>query len=253
MAPASVSESCTALATMVSSTVLRSSVEIDRLAHFPQAFNSPTERASSRRARLDLVKQAHILDGDHRLVGEGLASVRSAGRGMARLSGASDKHADGFALAQQRHAKKRPIPAIFCAVALYSGSSCTSGMCTTPSGWRGQTTIPVPARSVPLTSFGLSADQPIVLAGRADLPSQLNTTLPDARTAALRTRPGVEHRLEVDAERLMTWSTSAVAVCCSSASSDARFAACTSSKSRTFSMAITAWSAKVLTRSICWR
>ena len=46
-------------------------------------------------------------------------------------------------------------------------------------------------------------------------------------------------------ELLMTLSTSAVAVCCSS---DSRSS---SSRPRTFSIAITAWSAKVLTSSIC--
>ena len=42
-----------------------------------------------------------------------------------------------------------------------------------------------------------------------------------------------------------------VAVCCSSASDSSRVRACTSSNSRTFSIAITAWSAKVVTSSIC--
>ena len=51
-------------------------------------------------------------------------------------------------------------------------------------------------------------------------------------------------------ERLMTLSTSAVAVCCSS-DSPAHVRACTSSNSRTFSIAITAWSAKVVASSIC--
>ena len=46
-------------------------------------------------------------------------------------------------------------------------------------------------------------------------------------------------------ELLMTCSTSDVAVCCSSDSVSSFVRACTSSKSRTFSMAITAWSAKV--------
>ena len=44
----------------------------------------------------------------------------------------------------------------------------------------------------------------------------------------------------------MTCSTSEVAVCCSSATSR-----CSSLSSRTFSMAITAWSAKFVTSSIC--
>ena len=49
----------------------------------------------------------------------------------------------------------------------------------------------------------------------------------------------------------MTCNTSEVAVCCSSASDSSRVRACTSSNSRTFSIAITAWSAKVVTSSIC--
>ena len=50
----------------------------------------------------------------------------------------------------------------------------------------------------------------------------------------------------------MTFKTSAVAVCCCS---DLKIAvrACTSSNSRAFSIAITAWSAKVRTSSICAR
>ena len=49
----------------------------------------------------------------------------------------------------------------------------------------------------------------------------------------------------------MTCSTSEVAVCCSSSLGNSRVRACTSSNSRTFSIAITAWSAKVVTSSIC--
>src|SRR5262245_40503035 len=49
-------------------------------------------------------------------------------------------------------------------------------------------------------------------------------------------------------ERLMTPRTSDVAVCCSSDSVSSRVRACTSSNNRTFSIAITAWSAKVLTQ-----
>ena len=52
-------------------------------------------------------------------------------------------------------------------------------------------------------------------------------------------------------ELVITLSTSEVAVCCSSASASSRVRACSSSNSRTFSIAITAWSAKVVTSSIC--
>ena len=56
----------------------------------------------------------------------------------------------------------------------------------------------------------------------------------------------VEHRLQLDGERLITLSTSLVAVWYSSDSVSSRVRACTSSNSRAFSMAITAWSAKVV-------
>ena len=49
----------------------------------------------------------------------------------------------------------------------------------------------------------------------------------------------------------MTFSTSEVAVCCSSASLRSSVRCRSSLSSRTFSMAITAWAAKVVTSSIC--
>ena len=50
----------------------------------------------------------------------------------------------------------------------------------------------------------------------------------------------------------MTCSTSAVAVCCSNAWVNSRVRACTSSNRRAFSIAITAWSANVITSSTCF-
>jgi hypothetical protein len=52
-------------------------------------------------------------------------------------------------------------------------------------------------------------------------------------------------------EELITLSTSEVAVCCSSASVSSRVRACTSSNNRVFSLAMTAWSAMILSNSIC--
>ena len=49
----------------------------------------------------------------------------------------------------------------------------------------------------------------------------------------------------------MTLSTSEVAVCCASDSESSRVRRCSASNSRTFSIAITAWSANVSTSSIC--
>ena len=53
------------------------------------------------------------------------------------------------------------------------------------------------------------------------------------------------------AEQNNTPSTSEVAVCCSSDLDNSRVRVCTSSNRRTFSIAITAWSAKVVVSSIC--
>ena len=53
-------------------------------------------------------------------------------------------------------------------------------------------------------------------------------------------------------ELLMTLRISAVTVCCSSDSVSSLVRACTSSNRRTFSIAITAWSANVVASSICW-
>ena len=61
----------------------------------------------------------------------------------------------------------------------------------------------------------------------------------------------LEHRLQLAGRAADDLSTSDVAVCCSSDSVRSRVRACTSSNSRTFSIAITAWSAKVVTSSIC--
>ena len=54
-----------------------------------------------------------------------------------------------------------------------------------------------------------------------------------------------------NAERLMTFSTSEVAVCCCKASARSSVLVLTSLNRRTFSIAITAWSAKVCT-SLIW-
>ena len=50
----------------------------------------------------------------------------------------------------------------------------------------------------------------------------------------------------------MTRNTSEVAVCCSKASVSSRVRACSASNRRAFSIAISAWSAKVVTSSICF-
>ena len=71
------------------------------------------------------------------------------------------------------------------------------------------------------------------------------------RKGASRSRQQPEHWLQFPRRRLITLETSEVAICCSSASVSSRFRACSASNSRVFSMAMTAWSAKVSRSSIC--
>ena len=75
MAPPAVSDISQAWPRMVSSTVFRSSEELTAWLTCPSAFSSATERDSSRRARLHLLEQPRVLDGDHGLVGERLEQI----------------------------------------------------------------------------------------------------------------------------------------------------------------------------------
>ena len=88
LAEAGAAELHCALATMASNTGCTS---VGELADHPQDLarrRLPLERL------LGLVEQAHVLDRDHRLVGEGLAAARSAGREMARFGAADADRAD---------------------------------------------------------------------------------------------------------------------------------------------------------------
>src|SRR6516225_8576592 len=83
-------------------------------------------------------------------------------------------------------------------------------------------------------------------------PSQRNKTpnlAPQIRTAFASTELNTGSNSPLD--ELITLSTSDVAVCCSSDSCSSLVRCCSASNSRTFSMAITAWSANVVTSSIC--
>jgi hypothetical protein len=70
--PASVLESWVALATMVVRTVSRSSVELTAWLTSPSAPQLLDRLRELARARLHLVEEPHVLDRDHRLVGESL-------------------------------------------------------------------------------------------------------------------------------------------------------------------------------------
>ena len=56
---------------MVFSTISRSSVELMALPDFAQRGELTTDLVQRLGARLQLLEQAHVLDRDHRLIGEG--------------------------------------------------------------------------------------------------------------------------------------------------------------------------------------
>ena len=66
---------------------------------------SSSDRASSRGARLHLLEQPHVLDRDHRLVGEGLDQLDLLVGERPHLRARQREDADRLALAQQRHAE----------------------------------------------------------------------------------------------------------------------------------------------------
>src|ERR1700730_19231939 len=111
-------------------------------------------------------------------------------------------------------------------------------------------------RIVPDLALGtigiIASDTPLWRAARRTVPFsyrnkvavsawQICTTLSNITSKTTCNSPG---------ELEMTWSTSELAVCCCSDSDSSWLRCCSASNSRTVSMAITTWSAKVATSSI---
>src|SRR5262249_24164416 len=111
MPPASVPESWTALATIVVSTVSRSSVEFTAWDTSPSARSSSTERASSRVSRLHLVKEPHVLDRDQRLVGESGDELDLPVRERLDVIALETDDGDHYVVAQQRNPEHGALPA----------------------------------------------------------------------------------------------------------------------------------------------
>src|SRR5262245_31668065 len=106
MAPASVPESWTALATIVDNTVSRSSVEFTAWVTSPSARSSSTERASSRVHRIE---QPHILDRDHRLACESCQQCNLLVREWPHLGATNHERANGLVLPQQGNGENGPV------------------------------------------------------------------------------------------------------------------------------------------------
>ena len=200
---------------------------------------------------LDLVEQPHVLDRDHRLGGERFEELDLLVGERADFQPPHDDDADCLAFAHQRHGEEGPLPGCnraslrvllshmrfgdvgdmhrpgvdYCA---------TSQICTCDDVWRhdgNRTMVRDGAMLVAPTS-------------------RMTTSCAPHRRAALSATASNTGWVSVG-ELLMTFRISAVAVCCSSASVISALRACSSLNSRTFSIAITAWSAKVLSSATC--
>ena len=259
--PPSMPASWVARETIVLSTVSRSSVELTAWPTSPSAFSSPTERVSSAVRASQLLEQPHVLDGDHRLVGEGLEQRDLlVGERPGLVRGRRRSTPIGLpsrSIGTARHAAEAAAPSAASCVA-YSGSASTSGMCddARASGSRARRHVSRLGahredrrsdRSMPPGSRSCERDQV----------DQLAVEREDDRRARRRTaRSALARWCRTPAARrsaswLITRRISLVAVCCSSASVRSRLRASSSLNSRTFSIAITAWSAKVWSSAIC--
>ena len=212
--------------------------------------------------RLELREQPHVLDRDHRLVGEGLEErdllVGERPRPPSRITAMTPI---GASLPQHGHRQERcesPARASSSRTRARPGPRRMSAMCDDrPSRIApGRQRVRGPAASGYTAPSCAPAPRPTCCSerrgGSARRRSENDRAESAVRTAdrALarsRRRPAARR----SASSRSTRRISPVAVCCSSASVSSRFRASSSVNSRTFSIAITAWSAKVFSSSIC--
>ena len=90
------------------STVSRSRVELSARLTSPSAVSSSTERVSVLRPRLEFLEQPHVLDRDHRLVGEGRDQLDLLVGEGPDLGPPHHDGADEDALPEHRDAQDRP-------------------------------------------------------------------------------------------------------------------------------------------------
>src|SRR5262245_50594492 len=96
--------------TIVLSTTSTSSVELSAWLTSPRARNSPTDLVSLACPRLELLEQTHILNGDDRLIGEGLQKLYLLFGERLYFPSPDLYTADAHALSQQGHAQDCPVP-----------------------------------------------------------------------------------------------------------------------------------------------
>ena len=214
---------------------------------------------SSTVPRFELREQPHVLDGDHRLGGEGLGQLDLLVRERAGLlASRRTMHPDGYV---SRAAAAWPAASESRSVERCSRTrSCVSGnsRAQTPEcPRRGSFGDPEGPRARSRDRAAANREGPADRRCRrlrpmhGDEPESLR--LRGARSRH-RSRRRIARRFRPrrpspaggrSASWMMTRRISAVAVCCSRASVSSRFRASSSVNSRTFSIAITAWSANV--------
>ena len=208
-------------------------------------------------ATLQFVEQPDVLDGDHRLIGEGLEQrdlLVGEGSGRPRWTMIAPI---GTPVPQHRHARARCAGRTRHAAprGLYSASRLHVG--DVHDGAPQDRARRSHARGWPASDRARRTPRPAPASNRAG-----HRVASSRRRSGRRADTAAQSRRALRAivsntgwtsvgELLITRRISAVAVCCSSVSVSSWFFASSSRKSRTFSMAITAWSAKVWRRATC--
>jgi hypothetical protein len=195
-----------------------------------------------------LVEQADVLDRDDRLVGEGLEEIRlPVGEGIYFRAPQLD-YAQRSTFPDQRDAQNRPMGVLLGLGELVRLAQEIDDVNGPPFEYRSPPHRPAYDRECELADHfrGGRRGRPVTRAEREavaveeedaalDRPAQASGTLDQS----------VEHVWMSVGELEITRKISLVAVCCSKASF-------VSLNKRTFSMAITAWAAKVSRRAICF-
>ena len=209
------------------------------------------------RARLHLIEQPHVLDRDHRLVGERLDQLDLLVRERTHCGAREHNRADHTAFAHERDSEHSAIATNLPPVLHRIGTSrnCVDvrnmdgcGFKYRPSEGR------VLFRRERATSHELFELEWKAVAGdkRVIFTDPTVDGCP-IRLAQLcgRLNQRIEHRLQIEGRATDDLEHVGGGGLLLQRLAELRVRACTSSNSRTFSIAITAWSAKVVTSSIC--
>ena len=205
---------------------------------------------------LQLGEQPRVLDGDGRLVGEGLHQGDLAVGERPDLVPVDEMTPSSSSALSMGTASTVRI-----------GSTCTQPVACTRGrpgrrecGWCAARGRRAPTALSRPGAMGFRSRKAPRLGG--DVAERPPRAAPDRRSGRSRDRSASHSRTAFSAsvsktgwrskvDRPITLSSSLVAVCCSSATRSSLLRASSSVNRRTFSMAMTAWSAKVLSRSIC--